>query len=63
VAYGVTVELTGVSASGAVGTPGLIRTHNLTGNAARGNVGNVIAVYWKIIDDNQPTTWQNINTS
>jgi len=55
--------LTGVSASGAVGTPGLIRTHDLTGNAARGNVGNVIAVYWKIIDDNQPTTWQNINTS
>jgi hypothetical protein len=35
----------------------------LTGNSARGNVGNVTSVYWKIIDDSQPTTWQNINTS
>jgi len=55
--------LTGISASGDVGTMGLTRTHSLTGNSARGNVGNVIAVYWQIIDDNQPTIWQNINTS
>jgi hypothetical protein len=63
VAYGIAIELTGVSASGAVRPMGLIRTHSLTGNLATGNVGNVTAVYWKIIDDNQPTTWQNINTS
>jgi hypothetical protein len=30
---------------------------------ARGSAGNVVAVYWKLIDDNQSTIWQNINTS
>lgn len=58
-----TVALTGVSSSGQVNTMGVPRSLGLTGNSARGNVGNVTAVYWKIIDDNQPTTWQNINTS
>jgi hypothetical protein len=58
-----TVELTGISASGALGTMGLIRTHSLTGNSARGSAGDVVAVYWKLIDDNQSTIWQNINTS
>jgi len=55
--------LTGISASGALGTMGLIRTHSLTGNSARGSAGDVVAVYWKLIDDNQSTVWQNINTS
>ena len=58
-----TVELTGISASGALGTMGLIRTHSLTSNLATGSTGNVVAVYWKLIDDNQSTIWQNINTS
>jgi hypothetical protein len=59
----ITIELTGLSASGALGTMGLIRTHSLTGNSATGSTGNVVAVYWKLIDDNQSTIWQNINTS
>ena len=63
VVYGLTVGLTGVSASGAIGTMGVIRTHSATGNLARGSAGNVVAVYWKLIDDNQSTIWQNINTS
>jgi hypothetical protein len=59
----ISVALTGVSSSGQVNTMGVPRSLSLTGNSARGNVGTPTAVYWKIIDDNQPTTWQNINTS
>jgi hypothetical protein len=33
----------------------------LTGNAASGAVGDVIAVYWKPIDDNQTASWQNLS--
>jgi hypothetical protein len=37
------------------------RAFGLTGNQALGSVGSVIAVYWKLIDDNQTPNWQNIN--
>jgi hypothetical protein len=56
--------LSGVSASGAVGTVGIgPRSFALTGNYAQGDVGVVIAVYWKLIDDMQVANWQNIGTS
>jgi len=37
------------------------RTLALTGVNAIGSVGDVIAVYWKIIDDTQTPSWQNIS--
>jgi hypothetical protein len=51
-------ELSGVAASGAVYTP--TSGQPLTGVQAGGAVGNVIAVYWKLIDDSQTANWQNI---
>jgi hypothetical protein len=39
------------------------RIKALTGVAATGQVGNVIAVYWKLIDDSQTANWQNIGNS
>jgi hypothetical protein len=33
----------------------------LTGVSATGQIGTVIAVYWKIIDDSQTANWQNIS--
>jgi hypothetical protein len=33
----------------------------LTGVSATGSVGDVIAVYWKPIDDTQTASWQNIS--
>jgi hypothetical protein len=51
-----------VSAAGAVGTVSVAaRTLALTGVSATGAVGNVIAVYWKPIDDTQVASWQNIS--
>ena len=56
------VTLSGVSATGSVGSVGIgPRSKALTGNAASGSVGDVIAVYWKPIDDNQTASWQNLN--
>jgi len=63
VVFDMTVELSGVGSTGDIGTMGVIRTHSLTGNLASGGAGNVVAVYWKLIDDSQSTIWQNINTS
>jgi len=55
------VALTGVGALGAVGTMTVAeRIKALTGVAASGAVGDVIAVYWKPIDDSQNANWQNI---
>jgi hypothetical protein len=51
-------SLSGVNASGAVYTP--ISGQPLTGVQAGGAVGNVIAIYWKLIDDSQTANWQNI---
>jgi hypothetical protein len=39
------------------------RVKALTGVAATGAVGDVIAVYWKLIDDSQNANWQNISNS
>ena len=38
------------------------RTFALTGVYAQGNVGNITAVYWKLIDDSETANWQLINT-
>jgi hypothetical protein len=35
----------------------------LTGVAATGAVGDVLAVYWKPIDDSEIANWQNISNS
>jgi hypothetical protein len=54
--------ISGVSASGAVDSVEVAeRVLALTGVAAAGSVGEIIAVYWKPIDDNQDPNWQNIN--
>jgi hypothetical protein len=64
VGFETTVALTGNSASGLVGSVGIgPRSFALTGNYAQGDIGVVIAVYWKLIDDMQTANWQNINTS
>jgi hypothetical protein len=56
------VALTGVGTTGSVGSVALgTRSKALTGNAASGAVGDVIAVYWKPIDDNQTASWQNLS--
>jgi hypothetical protein len=54
--------LTSPAIAVAIGLVGLgNRTFALTGVAANGAVGDVIAVYWKPIDDSQTANWQNIN--
>jgi len=56
-----TIELTGVGSTGAVGSVDLApRIFGLTGVAATGSVGDVIAVYWKPIPDDTNANWQNI---
>jgi hypothetical protein len=58
----VSIALSGVNASGSVGTMSVAaRVLALTGVNARGSVGDVIAVYWKPIDDTQTPSWQNIS--
>jgi hypothetical protein len=58
------IALTGVGARGAVGTMTVAeRIKALTGVAATGAVGDVIAVYWKPIDDSEDANWQNISNS
>jgi hypothetical protein len=58
----VSIALTGVNASGSVGTMSVAaRILALTGVNATGSVGDVIAVYWKPIDDTQTPSWQNIS--
>jgi hypothetical protein len=39
------------------------RVFSLTGNLASGFTGDVIAVYWKVIDDSETANWQNITNS
>ena len=58
------ISLNGVAASGAVGTVSVApRLISLTGNLASGFTGEVIAVYWKVIDDSENANWQNIDNS
>ena len=60
----ITIELTGSSLSGDVGSVGIgARSLALTGVLASGSVGNVNAVYWKNIDDSQTANWQNISNT
>ena len=54
------VDLTGVSASGAAGNIEHAKIVSLLGASALGSVGDVIAVYWKPIDDDQTPTWGSI---
>ena len=59
-----TVSLTGLSASGLIGSVSLgTRSFALVGRSASGQIGTVIAVYWRLIDDSQSANWQNINNS
>ena len=53
-----------MAAAGAVGSMALgPRVFSLTGNLASGFTGDVIAVYWKVIDDSETANWQNIDNS
>jgi len=55
------VALSGLGASGAVGSLGMgPRSVALTGNSARGDAGAVIAVYWKNINTVQTPNWAMI---
>jgi hypothetical protein len=64
VGYETGVALSGVSASGAVGSTSLgPRSFALTGNYAQADIGVVIAVYWKLINDVQDANWQNVDDS
>jgi len=36
------------------------RTAQLVGVTVSGQVGNMVAVYWSLIDDSQTPSWQNI---
>jgi hypothetical protein len=64
VAAGITIALSGVSARGNAGTVSVApRLLSLTGNRASGFTGNVIAVYWQLIDDSETANWQNITNS
>jgi hypothetical protein len=59
-----TIALTGVGATGAVDTMAVDpRVLGLTGVLAVGSEGDVIAVYWKPIDDTQVPNWQNITNT
>jgi hypothetical protein len=60
---GAVVEITGVSASGDVGSVTANRTVALTGVAATGAVGTVIPVYWILVDDSETSNWQNVNNA
>ena len=63
VGFVIGVELSGVSASGAADSMSLEpRSFALTGNYAAGDVGVVVAVYWKLIDDMQNANWVEIAT-
>lgn len=56
------MALTSANASGSAGLVALgARSFALTGNYAAGDIGVVIAVYWKLIDDMQVANWQNID--
>jgi hypothetical protein len=55
------IEITGSAATGNVEAVGLNQLVALAGVNATGSVGDVIAVYWKIIDDTQTPSWQNIS--
>lgn len=58
------IVLTGNASSASIGSVGTgARTFALMGNQAQGNAGDLIAVYWKIIDNSQTANWQNINNS
>ena len=53
--------MTGVGSRGAVGTVTMAnRGATLTGVAAVAQVGNMVAIYWSLIDDSQTPSWQNI---
>jgi TATA-box binding protein (TBP) (component of TFIID and TFIIIB) len=63
VSYSLAINLTGASSMGAVGTVSIAaRTFGLTGDLAVGNVGDVLPVYWKPINDTQTASWEQINT-
>jgi hypothetical protein len=58
---GAVVDITGSAATGNVEAVGHNHLIALTGVNATGSAGDVIAVYWKPIDDTQTPSWQNIS--
>jgi hypothetical protein len=46
-----------------VGSVGLTKSFALSGVQAAGSVGNVIAIYWILVDDSETSNWQNVNNS
>jgi hypothetical protein len=60
-AANITIALTGVGSSGAVGTVTMTsRGATLTGVASVAQVGTMGVIYWSLIDDSQTASWQNI---
>jgi hypothetical protein len=58
----ITVSLSGVGSSGAVGTVTMAnRGATLTGVAVVAQVGSMTAIYWSLINDNQNPLWQNVS--
>jgi len=57
-----TVQITGQSATGSVGSPSIISKANVvpTGVEAVGSVGTILV--WSLIDDTQTKNYANINT-
>jgi hypothetical protein len=55
--------LTGVTASGAVGSVSYSTSVALSGVQAAGSVGNVVAIYWILVDSSETANWQNVNNA
>ena len=54
IAKGISITLTGVTSRGTLNSLGVNpRSIGLQGTQAIGNVGNIVSVYWRIIDDSQ----------
>jgi hypothetical protein len=60
---GKAAALTGLNATGNVGSVGFSISQVLTGNFARGYQGQLGYFYWQTIDDSQVANWQNIDDS
>jgi hypothetical protein len=60
---GVLVNVTGVSATGQVGSPTFLTDaiFEVTGVAGQGQVGQLLV--WGIVDDSQVPGWQNVDDS
>ena len=63
VVHGEEFALTGNVAVGNVGTVGLAtRSLALSGVQASGSAGDVLAVYWKLVDNSDSSNWALVET-